>query len=74
MIISRNPSIRFGDLCVHGTRIPVSTLVTRVLLGETIASVARDYGMKPMTLRAVLREAAPRITIKRWKRDEVSNG
>jgi hypothetical protein len=42
--ITRNPNVRFGKPCITGTRIYVATVVGLIASGETVETVATEYG------------------------------
>lgn len=69
--VSSNPAIRGGELCIHGTRLPVRVLVVRHLAGESVASLARDYDKDPKQIRAALKWASNRIQRLRVRKSDV---
>jgi uncharacterized protein (DUF433 family) len=53
-----DPTVKFGRLCLTGTGIIVDELVDRYDAGESIASLARDFGRPERQIRAAISEAA----------------
>lgn len=53
--VTIDPNIMSGRLVVTGTRVPARILVTRQQAGETINSMADDYGIETATIRQALR-------------------
>lgn len=53
--IEINPRIMFGKPVVAGTRIPVEIILDRLVAGETIKNILRDYPrLKIRDIRAAL--------------------
>ncbi len=56
--ISMDPEVRFGKPCISGTRIDVATIVGALAAGESLETVAEEYGLSPEQVRAALSYAA----------------
>jgi uncharacterized protein (DUF433 family) len=56
--ISMDPDIRFGKPCITGTRIDAATIVGALAAGETIETVAEQYGLTAGQVRSALSYAA----------------
>jgi uncharacterized protein (DUF433 family) len=56
--ISMDPDIRFGKPCVTGTRIDVATIIGAIAAGETVDTVAGEYGLSVDQVRSALAYAA----------------
>ena len=56
--ISMDPDIRFGKPCITGTRIDAATIVGALAAGETIETVAEEYGLTVGQVRSALSYAA----------------
>ena len=56
--ISMDPDVRSGKPCVSGTRIDVATVVGLVAAGESVETVATEYGLSVEQVRAALGYAA----------------
>ena len=59
--IVADPGIRRGRPVIRGTRVPVEVVVGQVAAGETIESIADDYGITRDDVLAALAYAAKRI-------------
>lgn len=55
MDVTSNPNVQSGAPCVSGTRIPVHAIAGMVKAGDSVESVARDYGLLPDTVRDACR-------------------
>jgi uncharacterized protein (DUF433 family) len=56
--VSMDTDIRFGKPCLTGTRIDVATIAGAVAAGETIETVAEEYGLTIEQVRSALSYAA----------------
>lgn len=56
--VSVDPEIQFGKPVIEGTRVPVSVVVGAVAAGDSIESIAREYGITAEDIRAALSYAA----------------
>ncbi len=56
--VSVGPEIQFGKPVIEGTRVPVSVVVGAVAAGDSIESIAREYGITAEDIRAALSYAA----------------
>ncbi len=54
-------NVRFGRPVIHGTRVPVETVVARVASGLPFEKVAEEYGIKVDDIRNALQYAARRL-------------
>lgn len=59
--IVADPAIRRGRPVIRGSRVPVEVVVGQVAAGETIESIADDYGITREDVLAALAYAAKRI-------------
>jgi uncharacterized protein (DUF433 family) len=53
--IAIDPSIRFGRPCIAGTRIPSRIIAERHEAGDSVATLAKDYGRKTEEIEEALR-------------------
>lgn len=53
--ISIDPKIRFGKPCISGTRIPTAIISERHQAGDSIESLAKDYGRNAEEVEEVIR-------------------
>ena len=68
--VSSNPGIRGGELCIHGTRLPIHIIVRRHLAGDSVRALARDYDKDEKRIREALVWASERVPkIRVQKRD-----
>jgi uncharacterized protein (DUF433 family) len=56
--ITVDPDLQAGKPVIEGTRVPVSVVVGAVAAGDSVEEVAREYGLTPEDVRAVLSYAA----------------
>jgi uncharacterized protein (DUF433 family) len=56
--IDVDPQIRFGKPVIHGTRVPVETVVARIASGMTFEQVAEEYGIRLEDVRNAMQYAA----------------
>ena len=49
-----DPSVQFGEPCIHDTRIPTSAVSSLVRGGDPPDLVARSYGISPDEITAAL--------------------
>lgn len=56
--ISMDPDVRFGKPCITGTRIDVATIVGALAAGESVDTVAEEYALTSIQVRAALGYAA----------------
>jgi len=54
-IVLIDPEIRFGQPCIRGTRIPTAIVAERYKAGDSIPSLARDYGRKTSEIEEAIR-------------------
>lgn len=59
--ITVDPAVRFGKPVIHGTRVPVDTVVARVAAGMAIKEVAEEYGITEKDVYNALQYAALRL-------------
>ena len=59
--ITVDPSVRFGKPVIHGTRVPVDTVVARVAARIAIKDVAKEYGISEKDVYNALHYAAVRL-------------
>lgn len=56
-----DPRVQFGRPCLSGTGVPTEVVAERFLAGETIGSIAADYGIGPRQVEEAIRyERLPR--------------
>ncbi len=53
-----DPDVRFGKLCLTGTRIDIATVVGAMAAGEPVETVAAEYALSVEQVRAALSYAA----------------
>ena len=53
--IAIDPTIRFGEPCIAGTRIPTSIIVARQTAGDSFDSLAKDYGRPTEEIEEAIR-------------------
>lgn len=56
--ISMDPDVRFGKPCLSGTRIDVATVVGALAAGESQETIAKEYSLTAVQIRAALAYAA----------------
>ncbi len=57
--VSSDPAICHGQVCIKGTRIPVSVVLDNLAAGESIATILASYpSLKPEDVHAALAYAA----------------
>lgn len=56
-----NPNVAYGQLVLRGTRIPVEPILDRFDAGESIGSLAYDYGQETKTIEATIYSFRPRV-------------
>ena len=54
-LIAIDPTIRFGEPCIAGTRIPTSIIVARQTAGDSFDSLAKDYGRPTEEIEEAIR-------------------
>ncbi len=56
--VAINPEIRFGKLCILGTRIAVQDILELLAAGEDRASIRKEYELEDQDITAALDYAA----------------
>ena len=54
-LIAIDPMIRFGKPCIRGTRIPTSIIAERHQAGDSVESLAQDYGRTAAEIEEAIR-------------------
>jgi len=53
-LISRNKKIQFGDYCIRGTRIPITSIRAMVKGGDSIECLVESYNITREQVEAAL--------------------
>jgi len=53
-LISRNKKIQFGDYCIRGTRIPITSVRQYVQAGDSIEYLVESYNITREQVEAAL--------------------
>jgi uncharacterized protein (DUF433 family) len=61
--ISMDPDVRFGKPCITGTRIDVATIVGALAAGESVETVAEEYALTPVQVRAAFQHNISRTAV-----------
>ena len=56
--ITIDTGVQFGKPVIAGTRVPVETVVGHIAAGDTMADVAKEYGIKEADVQAALKYAS----------------
>lgn len=54
LLISRNKNIQFGDYCIRGTRIPITSIRAAIKGGDSIEFVMKSYNLTREQVEAAL--------------------
>lgn len=59
--ITVDAQVRFGRPVIHGTRVPVATVIAKMAAGLSIDEVIREYGITHQDILNALNYAALRL-------------
>ncbi len=53
---SSQPEVHGGEITIHGTRLPVSRILSEIAAGFTISQIANSYGLEQDRIVKVINE------------------
>lgn len=70
-LLSRDPAVGFGRVCLRGTGISTLTIYNRSCAGETPTALAEDYGVPLAAVQAAIAFQEHRATLPRKARERL---